>query len=159
MFLVNHPSLHLSLSPPPHNPSVPPPPPPFPLSIPPSLHQVIPRNQGWEYGGGYCGIFHFRLWHFGEWVDIVVDDRLPTYKGRLIFIHSTDANEFWSALLEKAYAKYVTSSPSHSHILTSYTITHTLSPYTMHPHTLTLTPSHCVRVWEGMVGIATQLCN
>ncbi|XP_041372886.1 calpain-8-like [Gigantopelta aegis] len=68
------------------------------------ISKIIPDDN--TFGtSSYDGRFHCRFWQFGDWVDVFIDDLLPTVNGEILFAHSSDPSEFWVSLVEKAYAK------------------------------------------------------
>ncbi|XP_048450560.1 calpain-10-like, partial [Rhincodon typus] len=63
---------------------------------------VIPPDQDlWRQSG--C--LKCRFWKFGQWVEVIIDDRLPCIGRRLCFSRCRSEEVFWLPLLEKAYAK------------------------------------------------------
>ncbi|XP_064929737.1 calpain-10 isoform X3 [Columba livia] len=69
------------------------------------LNKVIPPGQPSWADDSYRGCFTCRVWQFGRWVDVTIDDRLPCLGGKLCFSQCQTEDLFWLPLLEKAYAK------------------------------------------------------
>ncbi|XP_054975933.1 calpain-10 isoform X4 [Sorex araneus] len=76
------------------------------------LHQVFPAGQPCWREPAYRGAFTCRVWRFGQWVEVTVDDRLPCLAGRLCFSRCHKEDVFWLPLLEKVYAKCVPGRPA-----------------------------------------------
>ena len=56
--------------------------------------------------GSRAGCIVVQLYFRNAWRRVTIDDRLPCAPdGSLLYAHSIDGNEFWVALLEKAFAK------------------------------------------------------
>ena len=82
---------------------------------------MVPTDQ--NFTDDYTGMFRFRFWHFGRWVEVVstktrtsdfinfsksqvvIDDFIPVKNNEPVFVHSTNSGEMWPCLLEKAYSK------------------------------------------------------
>ena len=72
----------------------------------PHARQVFPPGQPSWLDQTYRGSFTCRVWQFGRWVEVTIDDRLPCLAGRLCFSRCQREDVFWLPLLEKVYAKY-----------------------------------------------------
>ena len=88
-----------------------------------ALARVVPGGQGFG-AEQYIGAFRFCFYRFhitylidylvfnaamprfGCWYEVVVDDLLPTRNNKLLYLKAEEPNEFWTPLLEKAYAKF-----------------------------------------------------
>jgi len=68
------------------------------------LFRVIDPKQV-LYGPEYTGLIQVKIWRYGHWVSVYIDDRLPQKKGGYCYARCSDPREFWVALIEKAYAK------------------------------------------------------
>ncbi|XP_064341420.1 calpain-10 isoform X5 [Camelus dromedarius] len=66
---------------------------------------VFPPGQPSWLERTYRGSFTCRVWQFGHWVEVTIDDRLPCLAGRLCFSRCQREDVFWLPLLEKVYAK------------------------------------------------------
>ncbi|CAG2121369.1 unnamed protein product, partial [Medioppia subpectinata] len=64
------------------------------------LFKVIPKSEGHFLRG----ILKFNFWHLGDWLKVVVDDRLPTFDNHLIFSSSRSPQVFWA--YAKLYGSY-----------------------------------------------------
>ena len=49
---------------------------------------VVPSQQvlSPNCGAAYTGSVKFRFWYYFKWIEVIIDDRLPTLSGQLVFM-------------------------------------------------------------------------
>lgn len=72
---------------------------------PEKLHTCIPKTTNFN-STDYNGKLEFVFYDLGTPTKVVINDKLPTKNGRLIFANSNQSNEYWTALIEKAFAVF-----------------------------------------------------
>ena len=72
---------------------------------PEKLTKCVPKNTIFN-SPDYKGKLEFVFYDLGVPTKVVINDKLPTKHNRLIFANSNHSNEFWTALVEKAFAVF-----------------------------------------------------
>lgn len=67
-----------------------------------ALNQVLQTKHNSTDETKLTGLYRFRFFRLGEFVDVVIDDNLPRKKRAC----PSSTNEWWVPLCEKAYAKF-----------------------------------------------------
>ncbi len=44
------------------------------------LFQMIPADHNHLGTEKYNGVFHARFWHFGDWINVFIDDQIPVFR-------------------------------------------------------------------------------
>ena len=101
----------------------------------------------------YAGIFHFRFCWSSEWMEVLVDDRLPYLDGQSVLVYSNPRvssapRQYWASLVHKAYAKCV----SHTHI-------HLLHWYRLHGNVESVNYVDVPQLLAEMTGGVTEVIN
>ena len=66
----------------------------------PELYSKVITENIQLYGNGYKGYFKASFWQYGEWIEVIIDDKLPInpQSRNLIYGSCLNKNNFWVPL-------------------------------------------------------------
>ena len=63
------------------------------------FYRAVPADQGFTSAHNYAGILHFRLFWQNEWLEVIIDDRLPYVNDESVGIcgsKNAELSLFWA---------------------------------------------------------------
>ena len=67
-----------------------------------AVNRVLQTDHNKTEEAKTTGLYRFKFFRLGEFVDVIIDDQLPTRRRA----QPSESNEWWVPLCEKAYAKF-----------------------------------------------------